>query len=100
MQAGQRTPSELVSSELLYEYGRALRALGQTEAAAQLFERAATLKLEEANARRKKIAVEVEALLTLKREQWQTHRRTAERKAQEQLDEFGLRRWQSASKKK
>ena len=56
-------------------------------------ELAATVKLQEANARRKKIAVEVEALLTLKREQWQAYRRAADRKTQEQLDDLGLRRW-------
>jgi flagellar FliJ protein len=47
----------------------------------------------EAEQQRARIAIEVEALLTLQRERWQEYRQEVARERQAQLDEMGLRRW-------
>jgi flagellar export protein FliJ len=56
----------------------------------------ATRKLQEASAARVQITTEVEALLFLGRQQWQTHRELVAAKEQERLDDVGLRRWARA----
>jgi flagellar biosynthesis chaperone FliJ len=53
----------------------------------------ATQKWQDACAERTRIATEVEALLYLRRQQWETYSREAQREHQERLDEVGLRGW-------
>ncbi len=55
----------------------------------------AAVQYEEASAKRTAIATEVEALLFLRRQQWQEHRLLVQRAQQDQLDEVGMRRWRA-----
>lgn len=57
---------------------------------------AAEAELQQATAARTEAATEVEALVTLRRQQWERWRYETAQSAQEQLDEVGLRRWQAA----
>jgi len=47
------------------------------------------------SAARTEIAKEVEALLHLRREEWQAHRLAILKAQQEQLDEVGMRLWRA-----
>ncbi len=60
---------------------------------ARVAEQRAFRELEEATRRLRQAAVDVEALLTLRQQQWQEHRRTLLRQQQEQLDDHGMRAW-------
>jgi flagellar FliJ protein len=71
-------------------------ALGKVLAAAQAQARQAEVQLQAASLARARIASEVEALIHLRRQQWQAHVKMAERHRQEQLDEMGTRRWLEA----
>jgi flagellar biosynthesis chaperone FliJ len=57
----------------------------------------ATRHLEAADRVRTQIAIEVEALVTLRRQQWQAYRADRDHERQQQADELGLRRWQHSS---
>jgi flagellar export protein FliJ len=63
--------------------------LGEAEART----RRAELTWQQATAARKELAIAVEALLTLRRQQWQAYRRSRDRQEQNQLDDWGLRLW-------
>jgi hypothetical protein len=69
--------------------------LSQFLAGAEERVKQAQQELCEADARRKQIATEVEALLHLRQEQWRAHREDVAHAQQEHLDELGLRRWQA-----
>lgn len=56
--------------------------------------REAETRLEEAVQARRQIATEVEALKTLRQQQWEQHRDEVQKAEQERLDEIGLRGWQ------
>ncbi len=71
-------------------------ALGKALTTAQAQARQAEEQLKSASLARARIASEVEALLHLRRQQWQAHVEVAERRRQEQLDEIGMRRWLEA----
>lgn len=77
----------------LYERSR---LLGQALEAAEVKVRQAEQELSQADAGRRQIATEVEALLNLRQQQWQGYCRDVARVRQEQLDELGLRRWLAA----
>src|SRR5262249_43981690 len=79
----------------LVRYWQTARLNQSLESAEKKIQQAAQA-LAEANAQRRQIAIEVEALLTLRREQWTAYRLEAAREQQEHLDELGLRRWQAA----
>src|SRR4051812_24703775 len=64
-------------------------ALGQAVEAARREARKAEQKWQEAGLARSRIASEVEALLVLRRQQWEAHQAEAARREQEQLDELG-----------
>ncbi len=70
----------------------------QTLEAAEARVGLAVQQLQEAEARRTGIALEVEALRTLRRQQWQAFQEEAARAEQTRLDEVGLRRWQAAQR--
>jgi flagellar export protein FliJ len=53
----------------------------------------AEARLQEANRLRIQASLEVEALLTLRTREWETYRRDAERRRQNDLDEVGMQRW-------
>jgi hypothetical protein len=57
--------------------------------------RQADVQYQEASAARTRIATEVEALLHLRRQQWQAHRAAVLKAQQEQLDEVGMRLWRA-----
>jgi len=67
--------------------------LGQAVAAAEAAAARAAGELEAAAKRRAALAVEVEALRTLRRQEWDRYRQEARRAEQERLDELSLRRW-------
>lgn len=76
-----------------YEQVAALgRALEAARRRAQFMEQ----QFEETRQARAKIATEVEALLLLRRQQWECHQEEGERRAQDLLDDVGLRRWLAA----
>lgn len=52
---------------------------------------------QQAARRRAQLATEVEALQTLRRQQWQQWRQDMQKAEQERLDELGLRRWQASA---
>lgn len=53
-------------------------------------------QLAEADRRRIQASVEVEALLTLRHQQWEEYREAQLRAGQRELDELGLWRWLAA----
>jgi flagellar export protein FliJ len=71
------------------------KALEQAEAAC----RQADSRYQQAKEALRQIAVEVEALVTLRNEQVQAHRLALQRAQQEQLDDVGLRRWLDAQER-
>ena len=77
----------------LYERSR---ILGQALEAAEVKVQQAQEELSKADAWRRQIATEVEALLNLRQQQWQGYCQEVARAQQEQLDELGLRRWLAA----
>lgn len=70
--------------------------IGTQIAAADAAVLAAAAEFDRAAAARTEAATEVEALTTLRRQQFEKWRDDAAKAAQEQLDEVGLRRWQAA----
>jgi flagellar FliJ protein len=70
--------------------------LGQQIDAAETDLQFAEKKLSDARTERARVASEVEALRTLRQQQWDKWRQEAEKAGQEQLDEVGLRRWMAA----
>jgi flagellar export protein FliJ len=75
------------------------RILGQALQVAEVKVQQAEAELSEADARRRQIATEVEALLNLRQQQWQRYCQEVARVQQEQLDELGLRQWLAAQDK-
>lgn len=67
--------------------------LGAALRAAEATLREAQAAREEATRQRVRAGVEVEALETLRRQQWEEHRREAQRREQQRLDETGMRGW-------
>jgi flagellar biosynthesis chaperone FliJ len=91
LRVGQAEPIDAwrVRFEQGIRTGQALEAAsGRARQAAQL--------LRDANARRARLATEVETLLGLRNQQWQAFARRLNRSEQEQLDELSLRRWRAA----
>jgi hypothetical protein len=80
----------------LYERSR---ILGLALEAAEVKVRQAEQEFSQADAGRRQIATEVEALLNLRQQQWQGYCQDVARVRQEQLDELGLRRWLAARHK-
>ena len=78
----------------LARHQQALR-LGPLLELAEAQARQADHKYQEASAARTQIAAEVEALRTLRQQEWHAHRLARLRAQQELLDEVGLRRWQT-----
>lgn len=70
--------------------------LGRQIVAAETDVQSAEQKLTDARNERVQVATEVEALRTLRQQQWDKWRQEAEQAGQEQLDEVGLRRWMAA----
>jgi flagellar export protein FliJ len=70
--------------------------LGRQIVAAETDVQSAEKKLTDARNERVQVATEVEALRTLRQQQWDKWRQEAEQAGQEQLDEVGLRRWMAA----
>lgn len=70
--------------------------IGQAIRAAEGEVAAAGERLRAAADERAALATEVEALATLRGQRWERWRHEAQKIAQEQLDELGLRRWQAA----
>ncbi|MBA4065306.1 MAG: flagellar export protein FliJ [Isosphaera sp.] len=84
------TPQQWGSaSDLAERLGDGIRAAEDEAAAAER-------KLAAAAQERAQVATEVEALATLRRQQWDRWRQEAQRADQDRLDELGLRRWQAA----
>ncbi len=73
---------------------QALR-LGPLLELAEARARQADVQYQEVSAARTEIAKEVEALLHLRREEWQAHRLAILKAQQEQLDEVGMRLWRA-----
>ncbi|HZT82338.1 MAG TPA: flagellar export protein FliJ [Gemmataceae bacterium] len=73
--------------------GRLRAALDAAEEGVRQAER----NLAEADARRARAALEVEALTRLRQRQWEAWRRDADRAEQGQADELGMRRWQAGA---
>lgn len=70
--------------------------LGRQIDAAETDVQSAEKKLTDARNERVQVATEVEALRTLRQQQWDKWRQEVEQAGQEQLDEVGLRRWMAA----
>jgi flagellar protein FliJ len=70
--------------------------LGQQIVSAEVDLESAEQRLADARRERVQIATEVEALRTLRQQQWETWRQEVAQADQERLDELGLRRWMSA----
>ncbi len=70
--------------------------LGKQIVAAETDVQSAEKKLTDARNERVQVATEVEALRTLRQQQWDKWRQEVEQAGQEQLDEVGLRRWMAA----
>jgi flagellar export protein FliJ len=70
--------------------------IGQSIQAAEAEVDAAEKRLRAAAQKRARVATEVEAIATLRRQQWDEWRQEAQQVDQERLDELGLRRWQAA----
>lgn len=70
--------------------------LGRQIVAAETDVQSAEKKLTDARNERVQVATEVEALRTLRQQQWDKWRQEVEQAGQEQLDEVGLRRWMAA----
>ena len=70
--------------------------LGQQIVSAEIDLNSAEQRLADARRERVQIATEVEALRTLRQQQWETWRQEVAQADQERLDELGLRRWMSA----
>jgi flagellar export protein FliJ len=70
--------------------------IGRALQGAELRVRHAEQRLRDAAVKRAAISIEVEALRTLERQQWDEHVDDANRRAQDDLDEIGLRRWKTA----
>lgn len=77
------------ASEMSERLGRSIEASEQEVAKAEG-------RLQVAAQERAQIATEVEALSTLRQQQWDQWRQDAQQADQERLDELGLRRWQAA----
>ena len=81
------------------------RASGKTEWLSGLIKlaeqklRDAKQQLDAAEQKLKQLAIEVEALVTLRQQQLDQWRYESQKATQEQLDELGLRRWQAARDK-
>jgi flagellar FliJ protein len=84
------TPSQWASASDMAE------RLGQSIRQAEQDVEAAEQKLMAASQERAQIATEVEALATLRQQQWERWQQEAQKADQERLDELGLRRWQEA----
>lgn len=78
---------------LLIAHYAQTRLLGQALTAAEKQLEQAQQELKDADRQRQVIATEVEALLSLRQQQWQAYRQELARAQQEQLDELGLQRW-------
>jgi flagellar protein FliJ len=70
--------------------------LGQQIVSSEIDLEVAERNLADARRERVQIATEVEALRTLRQQQWETWRQEVAQADQERLDELGLRRWMSA----
>lgn len=77
------------ASDLTERLGRSIQAAEQGVAEADG-------KLNAAARERGQLATEVEALTTLRQQQWDQWRHDAQRADQDRLDEVGLRRWMAA----
>jgi flagellar export protein FliJ len=99
---------QAASSALETQIGRSVEAgawtgcyehstrVGNALRAAEAMLMNALAELETASSLRTKITQEVEALLTLREQQWHAHRDEAAAQQQDQLDELALSRWQAA----
>ncbi|MBI3462418.1 MAG: flagellar export protein FliJ [Planctomycetes bacterium] len=72
-------------------------AVGQDLLAAEAGLHRAVQRLQEAERRRARIAVEVEVLACLRQRHWQQYRKETLREQQGRLDELALRRWSAAT---
>jgi flagellar FliJ protein len=90
-QVGQAVPASrwVTAYDLLEKLGRQMTA-------AETDVRAAEQKLADARRERVQVATEVEALRTLRQQQWDQWRQEVAAADQERLDELGLRRWMAA----
>ena len=73
-----------------------IERVGQQIEAAERAHQAAERKLADASQERVQVSTEVEALRTLRQQQWDKWRQEAAQADQENLDELGLRRWMAA----
>jgi flagellar protein FliJ len=86
------TPTQWAcASDLSERLGNSIRA-GEDQVTA------AEEKLAAASQERATLATEVEALATLRQQQWDRWRQEAKAADQDRLDEVGLRRWMAAQK--
>lgn len=90
-----RVGQAMAAGEWAAAFVRAER-LGEQIAAAKQEVFAAEQVLETARRERVQVATEVEALSTLRGQQWEKWRQEVAAADQERLDELGLRRWQAA----
>ena len=72
--------------------------IGRSIQAAEADVEKAEERLWEAQQERAQIATEVEALATLRQQQWDQYKQEVQKANQEQLDELGLRRWMAANR--
>lgn len=90
-----RVGQAMAAGEWAAAFQRAER-LGEQIAAAKREVQAAEQVLETARRERVQVATEVEALSTLRGQQWAQWRQEVAAADQERLDELGLRRWMAA----
>lgn len=90
-----RVGQAMAAGEWAAAFERAER-LGEQIAAARREVQAAEQVLETARRERVQVATEVEALSTLRGQQWAQWRQEVAAADQERLDELGLRRWMAA----
>jgi flagellar protein FliJ len=90
-----RVGQTMAAGEWADAFSRAER-LGEQIAAAKADVLAAEQVLETARRERVQVATEVEALSTLRGQQWEQWRQEVAAADQERLDELGLRRWMAA----
>jgi flagellar FliJ protein len=91
-----RVGQAMAAGEWAAAFERADR-LGQQIAAAKNDLTTAEQALESARRERVQVATEVEALSTLRGQQWEQWRQEVAAADQERLDELGLRRWMAAA---
>lgn len=90
-----RVGQAMAAGEWATAFTRAER-LGEQIAGAKQDQAAAEQALESARRERVQVATEVEALSTLRGQQWEQWRQEVAAADQERLDELGMRRWQAA----